>query len=170
MVIYSRGGKYMKNNIVKLIIGLFATGTVATTSAVITTKVVENKENKMVEKQNNNIINQNISEEKEENGIENQPEEIIENEVIKNTQQQVTASNDYDNKSSINSNLDNESNNISGERTENQKILSEYNKAKQEAWKQGEDLYFNEFANEYNKQQTQPTSSTEPSPEVVENN
>lgn len=167
----------MKNNIVKLIIGIFATGTVATTSAVITTKVVENKENKMAEKQNNNIVVQNIS---GENEIENQSEEInneIENKVgeenttnegVENNQPIVTASTNYNNKTTGNQNLDKdkESNNVSGKGTEVQKELMEYNKAKQEAWKEGKDLYFSEFDAEYKKQQTQPTPEPSTSTEA----
>jgi len=105
MVIYSRGGKYMKNNIIKLIIGIFATGTVVTTSAVITTKVVENKENKMAEKQSNNIVTQNVSEEeKNENKIgEN-------NQEAKNTSQstpqlQVSETQNINNNENITSSL-----------------------------------------------------------------
>lgn len=86
----------MKKNIVKLIIGLFATGTVVTTSTIITTKVVENKENKMIETKSNNTVISNISEETN-NKIENKvEEENIINEVVENNQQTVTASINYD--------------------------------------------------------------------------
>lgn len=166
----------MKKNIIKLIIGLFATGTVATTSAVITTKVVENKEKKMAEKPNNNTIIYNISEEKNENEIENQiEEETTENEVVENNQSTITTSTNNDNQPMVNSDTKNTS--LEGttqggvyymteeEKSEHQNKLEQYLKEKWEAKTFDEmDEIYKKYYGDSTPQQTQPT--VEPSPEA----